>query len=336
MCTAITLTSPSGTVRLGRNLDFGMETEPHLISIAAGAQWNEHASGRAVTSEHAILCVGQFGTGYPVLLDGVNSAGLAGGVLFFPGYAAFPTPDKAEGEPCDALDLIRLLLGSCATVDEVRSELARTVAVGVPNNVTHQVAPLHWIFSDRSGDCVVVEVTEDGQKVHDNPVRVLTNSPDFPWHLTNLRNYLGARAEQPAPVKWSEATLAPFGAGAGCSMLPGGYTPPERFVRAAFMAANVEVPDDEAGAVAAMLHALEAESVPTGAATDGQGPGDHTQYSSIMNAETGDYHFRTYENPMVFSARMADLLPGGKNPDGSDVIDLGSIRRPFESAAFVA
>lgn len=336
MCTAIKLTSPSGTVRLGRNLDFGMETDPHLISISAGATWNEHASGRAVTDRHAILSVGQFGTGYPVLLDGVNDAGLAGGVLFFPGYAAFPEPGEATGDMCDALDLIRLVLGSCATVDEVRAELGRTTVVGVPNNVTHEVAPVHWIFSDRSGACVVVEVTEAGQKVHDNPAGVLTNSPDFSWQLTNLRNYIGARPEQPAPVKWSGAALAPFGEGAGCSMLPGGYTPPERFVRAAFMAANVEVPEDEAGAVAAMLHALEPEAVPTGSATNGEGPGDHTQYTALMNTETGDYHFRTYENPMVFSARMADLLPGGKNADGSDVIDHGSIRRPFVSSPFAA
>lgn len=334
MCTAIKLTSPSGTVRLGRNLDFGMETDPHLISIAAGASWNEHASGRAITDRHAVLSVGQFGTGYPVLLDGVNDAGLAGGVLFFPGYAAFPKPEEASGDVCDALDLIRLVLGSCATVDEVRSELGRTTIVGVPNNVTHAVAPLHWIFADRAGGCVVVEVTEAGQTVFDNPVGTLTNSPDFSWHLTNLRNYIGARAEQPAAVRWSDATLAPFGAGAGCSLLPGGYTPPERFVRAAFMQANVDVPEDEAGAVAAMLHALEAEAVPMGAATDGEGPGDHTQYTSLMNTVTGDYHFRTYENPMVLSARMADLLPGGRNEDGSDVVDRGSIRRAFESAPF--
>ena len=58
------------------------------------------------------------------------------------------------------------------------------------------VTPLHWLLTDRSGASVVVEPTADGIQIHDNPVGVLTNSPDFPWHLTNLRNFIGLQPGQ--------------------------------------------------------------------------------------------------------------------------------------------
>ena len=43
---------------------------------------------------------------------------------------------------------------------------------------------------------------EKGLDVWDNPVGVLTNSPDFNWHLTNLRNYMNASTQQDAHVQW--------------------------------------------------------------------------------------------------------------------------------------
>ena len=33
----------------------------------------------------------------------------------------------------------------------------------------------------------------DGMHVYDNPVGVLTNDPMFPWHLTNLCQYVGLK-----------------------------------------------------------------------------------------------------------------------------------------------
>ena len=47
---------------------------------------------------------------------------------------------------------------------------------------------------------MVIEKTADGLHILDNPVGVLTNSPDFPWHLTNLRNYLNL---SPTPVSYT-------------------------------------------------------------------------------------------------------------------------------------
>lgn len=324
----MTLTSEAGVTYFGRNLDFGFPTDAHLISVPAGAQWKNVVDGTMATDTLAFVGLGQYGTGYPVFLDGVNEAGLAGAALFFPDYAWYPGPDtQTDLQRIEALDLLRLLLGSCASLKDVRAAMGRLLVVGIPNSVTHQVTPMHWIFVDKGGACLVIEVEQDGCHVLDNPVGVLANSPDFGWHLTNLRNYVRATPEQPAEACWSGLSLAPFGQGAGTSALPGGYTPPERFVRAAFMRANVEVPADEGRAVAACFHALEPVAVPLGSATDPHGK-DFTQYTAFVNTETGTYYLRTYDNPVVVKASMADLLAADIPQDATGARDHGTINRP--------
>lgn len=328
MCTAITLTSEAGTSYFGRNLDFGFPTDAHLISVAAGSRWSSVANGQTVVSPLAFAGLGQFGTGYPVFLDGVNQAGLAGAALYFPGYASYSEPSEtSEKSQVEALDLLRLLLGQCEDLESVREVAEKVQVVGIPNSVTHQTTPMHWIFADRSGSCLVIEIEKDGCHILEDPVGVLTNSPDLEWHLTNLRNYLQATPEQPAPVCWSGLSLSALGQGAGTSRLPGGYTPPERFVRAAFMRANVKVPAEESRAVAACFHALEPVALPLGSASDPHGR-DFTQYTAFINTDSCTYYLRTYDNPEVVSASLDELLATNIAPDQTGACDHGSIDRP--------
>lgn len=52
---------------------------------------------------------------------------------------------------------------------------------------------LHWAFSDRTGEMIVVEPDRDGLKVYRNTIGVMTNSPGYSWHRLNLLNYAGIR-----------------------------------------------------------------------------------------------------------------------------------------------
>lgn len=69
-----------------------------------------------------------------------------------------------------------------------------------------------------------MEKTIWGLDLYENPVGVLANSPDFPWQLTNLRNYTGVTSAQEEEAEWDFLRLTPFGQGAGTFSLPGGYT----------------------------------------------------------------------------------------------------------------
>lgn len=41
---------------------------------------------------------------------------------------------------------------------------------------------------DADSDSIVIEFANGEQQVHDNPLGVMTNGPEFSWHLTNLNN----------------------------------------------------------------------------------------------------------------------------------------------------
>ena len=49
--------------------------------------------------------------------------------------------------------------------------------------------PIHYILFDKTGVGLVIEYLNGVQDVYDNSVGVVTNEPDFPWHLKNLNNY---------------------------------------------------------------------------------------------------------------------------------------------------
>ena len=76
-----------------------------------------------------------------------------------------------------------------SSLDDLRRVLSKTSVVAKPVSPDLPVANLHWIVADATGS-IVVECLEDGLKVWENDVDVLTSRPDFGWQQTNLRNYL--------------------------------------------------------------------------------------------------------------------------------------------------
>ena len=57
-----------------------------------------------------------------------------------------------------------------------------------------------FIVYERSGKSIVIEPLDKTLKSFDNPLGVLTNSPNFEWHATNLRNYLNLMAKNAPAV----------------------------------------------------------------------------------------------------------------------------------------
>ena len=90
--------------------------------------------------------------------------------------------------------------------------------------------PIHCLVHDTSGS-VAIEFHPQGTRVVDNPVGIATNAPYLEWHLTNLGNYLGVSARNPADEVVGGLTLSAPGQGEGLRGIPSDYTPSARFVR---------------------------------------------------------------------------------------------------------
>lgn len=174
-------------------------------------------------------------------------------------------------------------------MEELRTQINRISLVGIPDPMTQTAAPLHWIAADRSGKCVILEQTGRKIELFTNPIGVMVNSPDFLWHMTNLRNYMEVTPRQIEETVWGGVRLSPFGQAGGTVSLPGGYTSPERFVRAAYLKTHISKPETPEAALLSFFQIIKTVSIPTGAVVTDRGTDDYSQYTAFININNGEY-----------------------------------------------
>ena len=200
-----------------------------------------------------------------------------------------------------------------ADVDEVRAALPKvTVWPGILPELGKTPVPLHFIVTDKSGKSLVIEYVGGRLNVYDNPLGVITNSPTFDWHLTNLRNYVNLSANNVAPVKLQGISLYPTGEGSGMLGLPGDITPPSRFIRAvAFTQAALPMANghDAARQAFRLLNSFYITRGMSRAIEDGKPSYDHTQWMDACDLKNLKFYFATYEDlvPKMVDFKKLDM-----------------------------
>ena len=123
--------------------------------------------------------------------EGVNNQGLSISLNAFFGASA-PAVDSDDSKVLSALDFGAWALGNFQNVGQVKQALAnKEISIWLPPIalVGNIKAPIHFALWDKTGAGIVVEFSSGKVNVYDNPVGVMTNGPEFPWHLENLNNY---------------------------------------------------------------------------------------------------------------------------------------------------
>ncbi|MDF2888610.1 MAG: Penicillin amidase [Lacrimispora sp.] len=319
MCTAMTLQTKEGEVFFGRNMDFSYEIDPHFFKVPKSYQWINALTGAWMEDDYSFIGIGQETDGLLGFFDGVNERGLAAAALYFAGYAKYVEIEKQGNQsPIASFEFLHYILGKCASVQELKKMVKQVAIIGMEDPVTGSAAPLHWIAVDRTGDCAVIEQTNAGLIIFDNPIGVLANSPDLPWHMTNLRNYMEASPEQMEETLWSGLKLTPFGQAGGTRVLPGGFTSPDRFVRTAYLKSFIPVPQNPMEAVVSCFHIMEGVTIPKGAVMTNHGAYDYTKYTAFINTATCEYFFKTYDSLQVYKAGLFE-----NNTDKMQPVHLG-------------
>ncbi len=303
MCTGIRLIAENGAPVYGRTLEFGRAIESQIIIIprnyafcatdpsgnAAGAQWK---------SRYAV--VGANALGVTGVIDGLNEAGLAGGLFYFPGYAEFQEVSyDQEKNSIASWEMMTWILTNFSTVAEVRSALPTiNINKAILTQWSTQV-PVHAIVHDSSGKSLVIEYVKGQLTMHDNLLGVITNSPTFDWHMTNLRNYAHLTAYNNESVDLGKLQVTPFGQGSGMLGLPGDFTPPARFVRAAFFSQMAIKPKNEDDARKLLFHILDLFDIPLGTVREKNKNGficEYTQWTVGADLINKKYFWHTYES----------------------------------------
>ncbi|WP_369282152.1 linear amide C-N hydrolase [Oscillibacter sp. GMB15532] len=325
MCTAITLRSLEGSNYFGRNMDFSYALQPHFYFVPENYRWTNAVTGKEMCDSYSFMGIGQELDGVLGFFDGVNEHGFAAAALYFAGYAQYDTgtPNSSDIQVA-SYDFLHYILGNCASVEDLRAQMENIYIIGKADPLTQTVAPLHWIAADRTGKCVVLEQTDRGAELFTDPIGVLANSPDFRWHMTNLRNYMETSPQQLEETVWGGVWLTPFGQAGGTVPLPGGYTSPERFVRAAYLNTHIPPPEDAEEAIVSFFQIMKSVFVPRGAVTTARGTDDYTQYTALINLGAGEYYFQTYENLQI---RKVSFPAAATRP--ATLTDLGKMAQPM-------
>ena len=134
---------------------------------------------------------------------------------------------------------------------------------------------------------------------YENPYNVLTNNPIFPFHDENAKLYMHLSTKQPTDTE-------NFTGGVGAIGLPGDYTSPSRFVKAAWLAkaqnghTELSVPD--------VFSTLMSVAPPRAAVITASEEAHFTRYTACIDTENLEYYYRTYDSLNTKKASVRDEL----------------------------
>lgn len=279
----------------GRNFDYEISYNERVTVTPRNYRF-EFRKIDAIESHYAIIGIAAGIDSYPLYYDACNEKGLAIAGLNFEGNAVYREfeEDMVNITP---FELIPYLLGKAANVAEAREMLDKINLVNINFADELSLSPLHWMLSDGK-EAIVVEPMEDGLRVYDNPVGVLTNNPPFDKQLFYLNNYRNLSNRNPENTFGVD--LDEYSRGMGGIGLPGDLSSASRFAKVAFTRANSYSGDDEESSVSQFFHILASVEQQNGC-TFIADPDlyEYTIYTSCYSTRRGILYYRTYNNSQI-------------------------------------
>ncbi len=334
-CTSFIIKTQDGNPIYGRTMEWGafdLKSDLVLVprKLSFTSELGQGKQGMSWKNKFGFVAINAVKK--PFVTDGMNETGLTLGALYFPGFAKYQKLKiGTEHLSINNVDLSAYILGQFETVKEIKKALPkiRVIHNKEIDKVFGAPSPLHLTVTDKTGASIVIEYLDGMLEIHDNKVGVMTNSPDYQWHILNLRNYPQLKAfGNPSDQQIQGVSLAPFGAGSGMLGLPGDVTPVSRFVRAVAFTQTLITPKNIEAGINEAARILNNFDIPRGLVREGKSVDDFhlnfTQWSTIGDIKNKRYYWWTEHNRRM---RMVDL--NKLNFEGSQTshISLDKIRK---------
>jgi len=298
-CSDVILNS-SNYIISGRTLDLNMDIHSEVVAVPAGHLVQiKDDNGRIINSWHSKYgFVGINALHTDRYNDGLNEKGLSVGTLTLMG-TTYPSKENYPGYTCIPINHVaEWILGNFSTTEEVKNPFRNSIIVS--DNVPSRQR--HLVIHDENGKSMVVEFIDGKIKTYDSTdIKVLTNNPEYPWQVENLKKY----ADYNNIIPVSNLTNEPERK-SGMPDLPGNSTPASRFVRAYFLNKFVAEPGhlqeavEEIDAIMGRLTILRGEFVLKGAY-------EHTWWTVIRDHRNRVIYFKDMDNGCLRSIDLKKL-----------------------------
>lgn len=275
-------------VMVGRTLDWRTPIPTNLYVYPSGMAKESMNKGPRFTwtSKYgSVLAVGYDGG----VTEGMNECGLAVNGLFCKVSKYREAPAGSDMPVMSLAVIVSYFLDNFATVEEVAQWLAAN-EFGIAGQTFDggTVSLLHWGFTDRTGDTLIMEFDNGKMNVYrGKQYQMLTNDPLFPQMLA-INEY------------WKTV--------GGMNLLPGTVRSSDRFVRGDYFIHHVPTKVDADQALYELLTVIDNVSVPFGYEIEGQPELSSSQWRSVSDLNRGRYYFKFADSLGVFYIDLSELM----------------------------
>ncbi len=321
------ITDTKGNAYSGKTMEYADPLPFEMTYVPAGTKVASIAPGGkpglSFETKYPVLGVSAdagMGTGMNTMVESANDQGLSLSSNEMPGSQSPAGAGSDAAKALAATDLGLYLLGNFKSVSEVRQALeGGEVSVWLPKVplMGNLEAPLHFILWDKTGAGIVIEYLDGKQNIHDNPVGVVANAPDFPWHLKNLNNYAQLTNLDKDTGQFGQLKVSAPDSGNALDNVPSSQISAGRFVKAAYYTQFVRKADTPEEAVITLGHILNNFDRPYDLSIDkdfvaeGGSPGSVTSEVTLftwMNDKVRNLYFLRTIDALNFSKFEIDKL----------------------------
>lgn len=313
-CTDFKLIATDGTVVVARTMEFALDLKSNVRTRVHDHKFvNKLPNGKdGLSWEAKYGYIYLDGLGVDMAVEGMNEKGLSFEALYLPNLAKYQDP--MPGKEDITLPYVHIgdwALSNFSSVDEVKQAITGIIVIPIHlKEIKNQILPLHFSFHDSYGKSIVVEYIDGRLNVYDNPIGVMTNSPEFPWHLTNLNNYVNLRPSNPKPIVIDKLTFIATGQGSGMLGLPGDISPPSRFVKMTILSSVAKPAVDSVSAVNLAQHIINNVDIPFGLARESSTENytsEYTQWTVFKDLSNRIFYYHTYNNQNLHKIDMRQV-----------------------------
>ena len=212
------------------------------------------------------------------------------------------------------LEFALRLLGNFVTVKEMREALKmESFQLVFDKKLLQYTVELHYSVIDKTGESIIIEFTDQGRKIHENRVGVMTNSPPYDFHMLNLRGYVQLSKYVHEDFVLGETQFKPLGEGSGLLGMPGDLTPPSRLVRPTTLANFATPVKTGAEVVNTAFHVLNSVDIPNDVAFHEKQErfADYTSWKVAKDLKNNALYYHDY-NDLTIRVVYLDNVQAGQ------------------------
>ena len=291
MCTGIQIDYDNGSV-MGRTMDYEIPLEYNILYFPRAYNYAEDLRGNKLYSKYRAL--GICFEDHNQLKDGVNEHGLVGITNMFTGFNLYSRKLDENKFNISSFEYFNYALMNYKNVDELLEDLDNIHISTRDLEGREVICPdFHFMFTDSSQRCVVIEPKKGSLISYENPYKTMTNSPNFDSHVKRLRKHIDLD------------DLESFNSSKD---LPGGYDPVSRFIKAFYLnKANVESKDYRE-ALSTCYNILDSMSLPNGFIENKKYQSTtYTRYICAYDTENKLLTVKSDRNPKVYHLGFDDI-----------------------------